>query len=307
MQPGRTQQQSPTAASLQRCTQSITNTKFATDMSICKFCGQKAGLFNSVHKECKAANDAGKVTIVNKVSEAIVTAADFPTFEAEVNNIAQSAYIKKEELGELYSLGFDKAVETFLEDDLVSPEEEEKISNFKSHSPFDDSILDKQGSLQKIVKSLILRDVFDEKIPARINVSGTLPFLFQKDESLIWVFQNVEFYEQRTKTTYQGRSQGVSVKVAKGLYYRTGSFKGNPVTSQEMTLLGSGILALTNKNLYFASSAKTFKTPYNKIVSINQYSDGIGIQKDGVSSKPQIFKDLDGWFAYNLISNLNKQ
>jgi len=275
-------------------------------MSICKFCGQKAGFFKSVHKECEAAYNAGKIAIANKISQAIVASTDFANLDTEVNNTAQSAYIKKEELGELYGLGFDKAVETFLDDGVVSPEEEEKISNFKTHFAFDESILDRSGSLQKIVKALILRDIFDHKIPSRLNISGTLPFLLQKDESVIWVFQNVEFYEQRTKTTFQGRSQGVSVKIAKGLYYRTGSFKGNPVTSEQMTLLGNGMFALTNKNLYFGSSAKTFKTPYNKLISITQYSDGIGIQKDGVSSKPQIFKDLDGWFAYNLISNLTK-
>jgi hypothetical protein len=37
---------------------------------------------------------------------------------------------------------------------------------------------------------------------------------------------------------------------------------------------------------------------------MTQYSDGIGLQKDGVSAKPQIFKGLDKWFTYNVISNL---
>jgi len=284
----------------------INNIKFVTDMGICKFCGQKAGLFSSVHKECVAANDAGKVTIVNKVSQAIIETTDFSKFDAEINNLAQIAYIKKEELSELYSLGFDNAVESFLNDGVVSAEEEQKIANFKNHYNFGESTLDGRGSLQKIVKALILRDILDGNIPSRLNIAGTLPFLLEKDESIIWLFQNVEFYEQRTKTTYQGRSQGVSVKIAKGLYYRTGSFKGNPVTSEQMTLLGNGVLALTNKNLYFASATKTFKTSYNKLIAITPYSDGIGIQKDGASSKPQIFKDLDGWFTYNLISNLSK-
>jgi len=71
-----------------------------------------------------------------------------------------------------------------------------------------------------------------------------------------------------------------------------------------MKLLGTGILAITNISLYFGSTTKTVKIPYKKLISITPYSDGIGIQKDGVSSKPQIFKEIDGWFAYNLISNL---
>lgn len=275
-------------------------------MGICKFCGQKAGLFKSVHKECVEANDSGKFTIVDKVSQAILGTTDFSVFDTEINNIAQNAFINKEELNELYGLGFDNAVEAFLDDGVVSPEEEQKIANFKNHYNFGENTLDGRGSLQKIVKALILRDILDGNIPSRLNITGTLTFLLEKDENVIWLFHNVEFYEQRTKTTYQGRSQGISVKIAKGLYYRTGSFKGNPVTNEQMTLLGNGMLALTNKNLYFASSTKTIKTPYNKLIAITPYSDGIGLQKDGASSKPQIFKDLDGWFTYNLISNLSK-
>lgn len=275
-------------------------------MGICKFCGQKAGLFSSSHKNCENSYLNGKREIVNKISNAINSETEFSNFDLEIQKFAVSSFIKKEELPELYGLGFDKSVEDFLEDGVLSEDEEQKIKAFKSHFNFEQNILDKKGSLQKVVKALILRDVFDGKIPeSRLDFKGNLPFLLQKGETLIWVYQDVELYEQKTVTTYQGKSQGVSVRVAKGLYYRTGSFKGNPVKSEQTVFHGKGILALTNKQLYYTSPGKTFKTPYSKIISLTQYSDGIGIQKDG-TSKPQILKDLDGWFAYNLISNLSQ-
>ena len=90
------------------------------------------------------------------------------------------------------------------------------------------------------------------------------------------------------------------------MYYRAGAFKGNPVRTPEMTRLGSGILALTSKHLYFASAQKKFKIPFSKLISIEPYSDGIGVQKDGVTAKPQIFKNIDGWFVHNAISNLTQ-
>lgn len=40
-------------------------------------------------------------------------------------------------------------------------------------------------------------------------------------------------------TIYQGKTQGVSVRIAKGLYYRTGSFKGNPVKIEEMKYISN--------------------------------------------------------------------
>ncbi len=275
-------------------------------MSTCKYCGQKAGLFKSVHKECVITYESSKKNIVNIISQAINQGDNFYELEQEVKEIALKTYIKADEIIDLFSQAFDKSIETFLEDGVVSIDVEQKIACFKNYFNLNDSVLDKRGSLQKVVKSLVLRDILEDRIPERLNISGKLPFLLQKDESLIWLFHEVECHENRTKTIYEGRSQGFSVKIAKGLYYRTGSFKGYPITSEHAVLLGVGILALSNKNLYFSSSSKTFKIPYNKLIAITPYTDGIGLQKDGVSANPQIYKPLDGCFAYNLIMNLAK-
>lgn len=271
----------------------------------CKFCGQPAGFLRSVHKECELAHSNALVSIPNEISQSITSTSHFFNLNNEITSLAKTAYVNQNELSELYSLGFDKAVATFLDDGVISKDEEEKISSFKKYFNLDQNVLNKNGSFEKVAKGLILNDIFQGKLPDnRLDIAGNSPFLLGKDETLIWIFQSVEFYEQRTKTTFEGKSQGISIKIAKGVYYRTGQFKGNPITNTQMTLIGNGMFALTNKNMYFASASKNFKTPYSKLISMTQYSDGIGLQKDGVSAKPQIFKGLDGWFTYNVISNL---
>lgn len=271
----------------------------------CKFCGQPAGFLKSVHKECELAHSNALISIPNEISKSITSTSDFSNLSNEVAAIAKTGFINQTELNELYTLGFDKAVETFLDDGIISKEEEEKISNYKKYFDLDQNLLNKNGSFEKVAKGLILNDISQGKLPEnRLNISGNSPFLLDKGETLIWIFQTVEFYEQRSKTTFEGKSQGISIKIAKGVYYRTGHFKGNPVTTTQMTLIANGMFALTNKNIYFASASKSIKIPYAKLISMTQYSDGIGLQKDGASSKPQIFKGLDGWFTYNIISNL---
>lgn len=271
----------------------------------CKFCGQPAGFLRSVHKECELAHSNALVSIPNEITQSITSTSDFSNLNNEITSLAKTAYVNQNELSELYSLGFDKAVENFLDDGVISKDEEERISGFKKYFNLDQNVLNKNGSFEKVAKGLILNDIFQGKLPDnRLDIAGNSPFLLGKDETLIWIFQSVEFYEQRTKTTFEGKSQGISIKIAKGVYYRTGQFKGNPVTNTQMTLIANGMFALTNKNMYFASASKSFKTPYSKLISMTQYSDGIGLQKDGVSAKPQIFKGLDGWFIYNVISNL---
>lgn len=272
---------------------------------ICKFCGQPAGFFRSEHKECELIHSNAMVTIPKEISQSITSTSDFSNLNNEITTIAKTGFVNQNELSELYILGFDKAVEIFLDDGIIADEEEKKISSFKKYFNLDQSILNKNGSFEKVAKGLILNDIFQGKLPEdRLNISGNSPFLLEKGETIIWIFQNVEFYEQRTKTSFEGKSQGISIKIAKGVYYRTGHFKGNPITTTQMTLIADGMFALTNKNIYFASTSKNFKTPYSKLISLTQYSDGIGLQKDGVSAKPQVFKGLDGWFTYNVILNL---
>ena len=147
-------------------------------MSTCRFCGQKAGLFKNVHKECMIAYETGTPAVVNMVSQAICEGSDFSRLESDVKNLATNSFIKEHELTELYYHGFDKSIESFLDDGVITVEEEQKILNFKKH--FNDLSLDNSDSFQKVVKSLVLRDVMESKLPARLDISGDLPFLLQK-------------------------------------------------------------------------------------------------------------------------------
>ena len=141
-------------------------------------------------------------------------------------------------------------------------------------------------------------------IPQRVQINTALPFNFQKSETLIWVFDRVDYYEDKTRRKYVGGSSGFSFRIAKGIYFRTGGFKGHPVETTERVHMGTGIMAVTNKHIYFTSSQKTFRVRLDKIVSFMPYSDGVGIQRDAASAKPQFFITGDGWFTYNLLVNV---
>lgn len=274
---------------------------------ICKICGKSAGLFSSIHKECVIAHSNAMESIPFVVSRSINSNMDLGSLNSEVGRLADDGFINQYELDDLFVLGFDESVENFLEDGVISEVEDDRISEFIKYFNLNQKFLDKNGSYSKVAMGLVLNDIFQGRFPkSRMDIPNNLPFLLDKDESIIWIFQNVKFNEQQNKTTYLGTSQGISIKIANGIYYRTGQFRGFPVTNSQMTFIGKGMFALTNKNFYFSSSTKSFKTPYAKLISMTQYSVGIGVQKDGASSKPQVFAGLNGWFTYNLISNLRR-
>ncbi|SQA78551.1 Uncharacterised protein [Capnocytophaga ochracea] len=202
---------------------------------------------------------------------------------------------------------FDEVVEYFLLDDLLSEEEENKLIAFKEYFNFSQDDLNEKGSYEKVVLASILRSITEGVIPDSFKIiEGTIPFNLNRNEKIIWIFQNVDYYEDTIKRTYQGDSNGISMRISKGLYYRMGSFKGQTIETKVLKYVGKGFLGFTDKNIYFYSYDKSFRIPYSKIVTVLPYERGIRIQKEGVSAKPQIFNNINEWFAYNLIMNLSK-
>ncbi len=161
-------------------------------------------------------------------------------------------------------------------------------------------------SYLKLVKAAVIRDLCEGKVPSRLQIDGQLPLVLQKGEQVIWVFKDAKYYESRTRTHYVGGSHGVSLRVMKGVYYRVGAFRGDPVQTTALVHVDTGLLVVTNKHLTFIGPQKSVRLKHEKIISCIPYSDGIGICRDAATAKPQIFVTDDGWFTYNVIVNAAK-
>jgi hypothetical protein len=96
----------------------------------------------------------------------------------------------------------------------------------------------------------------------------------------------------------------MSFRVAKGVYFRTSSFRGHPVETTERVHVDTGIMAVTTKHVYFGGNQKNFRINFDKIVSFIPFSNGVGIQRDAATAKPQFLMTGDGWFTYNLLTNI---
>ncbi|MBE0645401.1 MAG: hypothetical protein IH600_15060 [Bacteroidetes bacterium] len=274
-------------------------------MATCIYCGAPAGLLKKKHKTCeemyaKAQTDIGELT-----KETILAGANFPEAQKKIDLLTHEGHL--DEVTALGSVvkGWEAAVDAYLEDGLLSKDEEAQLAKFQESSGLSQETLDINGVFTKVVKAAFLRDLTEsDEIPKKIKISGTIPFNLQKGEELVWLFNDVSYLEERTKRTYVGGSQGMSVRVVKGVYYRTSAFKGQPVDTQVTTHMDDGLLGVTQKHIYFSGPSKSFRVKYDKIVSFTPFDDGIGIVRDVASAKPQMFITGDGWFTYNLIMNM---
>lgn len=273
-------------------------------MGGCRYCGKPVGLLRSKHSECKKIHREGRREYIALVQNASASDDLIKHLPERLSQLSSRAFITQADGQDLAAEGWAYAVDDRLQDNILDQEEENRLAMLQDILSLSQQALEKNGAYSRVTKAAVIREVLEGKIPNKIRLDGSLPINLQKSEQVVWAFTNADYLEDKTRREYVGRSSGVSVRVAKGVYYRVGQFRGHPVERTERVHVASGLFIVTNKNLYFHSSVKALRIPYSKIVSFEPYSDGIGIMRDAASAKPQIFTTGDGWFTYNLVTNL---
>lgn len=278
-------------------------------MGNCVYCGKAAGLFRSKHAECEAQEKkrlAEKAQRLTRIEQNVVRALQHP--DSELSQVllteGEAGQLGQSEIRSAIINGWSAGVDTCLEDGVIDVQEEHRLMALKNHFHFTEEDLDKHGAHTRLVKGLVIRDVLNGIIPQRFQLNGSPSINLQKGEQIIWAFTGCDYLEDKTKRSIQGGSRGASFRVMKGVYYRVGAFKGSPVYTTERLHVDNGTVYITNKHIYFAGPAKSLRVPYSKIVSFMPFEDGVGVVRDAQTAKPQIFKTGDGWFAYNLVTNL---
>ena len=158
------------------------------------------------------------------------------------------------------------------------------------------------SEISKLGQVSILKSIQRGIVP---HTNMTAPIILGRNESILWTYNGVSLYQEKITKEWVGRTGGFSFRIIKGVYYRTGQMKGHPVEHSSMEFNGTGALYVTNKNLIFYSISKSVKIPYNKIIGLTPYSDGIEVHKDGTNQKRMTMQGFDPWFIMNLLSQIN--
>lgn len=288
-------------------------------MGDCTFCGKPAGWFKSVHPECQAVHDArvseeedrrrklenDLARIGREVLDGLKGDVDLIKLDMLLSDHVASGVITFSQRTDLMVSAWEGAADAFLDDGLLTDEEEARLTAAMERFLLKPVDLNRNGALMRVGKVAVIRSVLRGDVPTADLPPGAQVNL-KKGERLVWTFEGVMYLEDQVKREFVGRSQGVSLRVMSGVYYRLGAFKGRPVLTTERTHVDTGTLMATTAGLYFVSPSKSLRIPYAKIVSFESFSDGIGLMRDLATAKPQIFITDDGWFAYNLITNLAK-
>lgn len=113
--------------------------------------------------------------------------------------------------------------------------------------------------------------------------SGQLPTInvpninLASDEICHYVDRGYTFKDKIITTGYTGKSNGVSIRVMKGLTYRTGGSGAKAIRKTQRTTY-IGTLYITNKRIIYSSTNECFDKTFDKITSITEVTDGIILQ-----------------------------
>ena len=222
----------------------------------------------------------------------------------ELENTLRRASMSNTHRRQLLIRAWEEAVEGAIEDGLLSLDEDHALAQYADHFDLTQEELNRNGAQTTLVQVGVIRDITQGIVPQRQTITGAIPFNLMKSETLVWVIDGVDYLETVVRRERRGTSHGVSIRVARGFYYRPSTFRSRPIEWEETVHQDTGLLGLTTKHIYFSGSRKKFRLRYDRIVSFDPYDDGFGIMRDAQTATPQAFRTGDGWFAYNLATNL---
>ena len=159
---------------------------------------------------------------------------------------------------------WETAVQGALEDGVISLDEEHALSLYLHHFDLSSADVNVNGTHTTLVKAGAIRELAQGIIPERQKLSGRVPFNLMKSEKLVWVFEGVDYIETVTRRETHGSSQGLSIRVMRGVYYRPSTFRSRTVEWDETGLVDTGLLGMTTKHIYFAGTKKRFRVRYDQ-------------------------------------------
>lgn len=270
-------------------------------MGDCQICGQPAGLMRKVHKECAA----DRADATEKLGALLAGYAVLPDGRANpdglrslVEKLAAKANFDEQEFRTVASREIQSAINSIMADNDISDAEMNRLNEIFAACDLPPDDLG-EDSTDILVNGLILRDLRQGIVKSRIPFASELPINLKRGEEVLWFTAPVGRLEPKTSTKYVGGSHGFSFRLMRGVSYRVGAFKGEPIQTTSLVSMGVGGFAATNLAVYFLASGSNHRMSISTISTVDCYADGICLTPN--RGKSQVFLMKNPTFASELV------
>lgn len=249
-------------------------------MANCRICGKRLPLFyrDSVCRECRAKlqlelDDIKRYIFINR----------------DVTD-EQIEKLKSQDKTDLIKL-YDTLFQDFSSDKELDGSEIMVLQKLQNGLSLSDSEVQFENHLKPYLYANAIRN---NKLP-EVNLENVQGVILKKGEKAHFLDVAILKEIKLVSLGYSGGSQGVSIRITSGVYYRVGGTRGHIMKEERLVETSRGILIVTNKRLLLVPLSiknMSLSIPLEKIFSYSCYENGIAIYKEG-SKKGYYFEFIN--------------
>jgi hypothetical protein len=289
-------------------------------MSVCEFCGESAGWFQSRHPAC-VSNAADASEAVQKlVFDGAVAGRSYDELSGEVEKVLADRNVRLRYVRDSIFQGANDAASQVALKSPVSTSDFNRLVNIirgfdgsldaQLSSEYTAQMIQRQWfAMGQLPMSYVLWQVLNNITPNFDETGETVAFNLLPGELPIYQTGDcVTYSEERTITSHSRSYQGLSLPVGGGIYYHIGGSQGHQERTSGLLPLDGGRILITNHSLYFGGQKTTLRIPLAHVLRYQSYVDGVGVCESHGAPKIFVFnyRGMDaGWFFYNLLSALS--
>lgn len=229
--------------------------------------------------------------IINKIKSAYQHAQNKKAFKAQLLAAVEHGKLSSSEISTLSAarsnLGitdddvwgmrvqaFDAAFQACKGSGSLTEEQERDLKGIQTYLKIADEDIDKER--KEIARLRLIFEISAGHLPT-VEVHNVV---LHKGETPHWSEPASLLEERVISRRYEGGSQGISVRLMKGVSYRVGASKGHLVSDKAIVPVSTGSLVITNQRVLFSGSAKSFATRLDKILNIEPLMDGLKLSEE---------------------------
>ncbi|MEI6352902.1 MAG: hypothetical protein WCO35_03130 [Candidatus Nomurabacteria bacterium] len=209
-----------------------------------------------------------KETLINYLEDGELSSEE----KEKLNNIIQEYNLSDKDIEKCKNIGFNSFFTNITSDRRIS--EDERLKLIKIQEDLGVNIEDTNYSQEIFNKYYSLNQIEDGILP-KVNIENSqLGFSLQKGEELYYVSR--AFIIKNKLITQRINYSGMtgSIKIMKGLRYKVGSIKVQPVKIETLAVEDSGVIYLSSSGFHYLGIKKHFDFPYTKISHL-EIRDGV--------------------------------
>ena len=266
-------------------------------MSVCQYCGQSAGLFSHVHKECEKSAQEGIGQYTEAVKQAVLKGSSYQEASTPLTIITMGHKMLPDQIKAALVDGWSQAVNQLMDAAPISDAVHTAATKFLQDAGVDSAALATTQSSINLELNFLFWCVTEGKLTQCPPVAEN-SFSLQPGETAILMLNNIGYARDVTRKQTVRHTSGSGTGMhgdGFGVGFHSSDSVSQVVENTEMTKLDDGQLLFTTRNIYFGGQHKSFRLPYTGLLDVKSYSNGLGFFRDKDDAPAEVFCIFPGW------------